>query len=53
MGIKCIPFGRKMDKMAVKITTFSIAKPSKIGIFGLKIYHLATLPLRRIVAQSD
>jgi hypothetical protein len=42
-----------MDKIAIKIATFSIARPSKIDpnrvkftqtlIFGLKIYHLATL----------
>jgi hypothetical protein len=52
MNTKCtkwlqiIPFGSKIYKMAIKIPTSSIARPSKIypnGDFGLKIYHLATL----------
>jgi hypothetical protein len=37
-----------MDKMAIKIPTYSIPglpKFTQTGIFGLKIYHLATLVL--------
>jgi hypothetical protein len=42
----CIPNGSKRDQMAVKYTNLFHSKPLKItqnGIFGLKIYHLATL----------
>jgi hypothetical protein len=45
MAIK-MPNGRNIDKMAINIPTFSIARPFQIypsGIFGLKINHLATL----------
>jgi hypothetical protein len=41
-----IKFGHKIDKMDLKIPASCIATPSKIfqiGIFGSKIYHLATL----------
>jgi hypothetical protein len=30
-------------QMVIKIPTFSIPRPSEIGIFGLKLNHLATL----------
>jgi hypothetical protein len=35
-----IPNGRKIDQMAIKYTNIFHCK---IGIFGLKIYHLANL----------
>jgi hypothetical protein len=42
-----IAFGRKIDKMAIKNTNIFHCKTfqnlPKIGIFVLKIYHLATL----------
>jgi hypothetical protein len=42
-----IPIGRKIYRMAVKyINIIRLQDPPKfiqIGIFGLKIYHLATL----------
>jgi hypothetical protein len=37
--------------MAIKIPAFSILRPSKntkIGIFGLKKYHLATMMLQHL-----
>jgi hypothetical protein len=40
-----IPFGRKIDKMAIKyqhLPLQDLPKITQIGIFGLKIYHLAT-----------
>jgi hypothetical protein len=42
---------RKIDKMATKIPLSSLQdlqKFTQIGIFGLKIYHLATLLRERI-----
>jgi hypothetical protein len=33
----------KYTKCPLKIPTSSTARPPKIGILGLKIYHLATL----------
>jgi hypothetical protein len=33
----------KIDKVNIKYTIISIARSSQIGIFGLQIYHLATL----------
>jgi hypothetical protein len=41
-----IPFGRKMDTTAIKwqhLPLQDLPKFTQIGIFGLKIYHLATL----------
>jgi hypothetical protein len=45
-----IPNDRKIYQIAIKYTNIFIPRPSKIcpniiqiGIFGLKIYHLATL----------
>jgi hypothetical protein len=43
---KNIPSGLKISQMAIKYTTIFNSKGNKnyqIGIFGLKIYHLATL----------
>jgi hypothetical protein len=41
-----VPYGHKIDKLAIKISTSCFAdftKFTKIGSFGLKIYPLATL----------
>jgi hypothetical protein len=46
MAIKYISFGRKVEKMATKIPHLplqDLLKFTRIGIFSLKIYHLATL----------
>jgi hypothetical protein len=43
---KDIIFGRKIDKMATKkqhLPLPDLPKFTQIGIFGLKLYHLATL----------
>jgi hypothetical protein len=47
---KNVPNGNKIYQMIVKyskcplnVPTFSIPRPSKIGLFGVKMYHLATL----------
>jgi hypothetical protein len=40
-----LPFGRKIDKMALKyehLPLQDLPKFTKIGIFGLIIHHLAT-----------
>jgi hypothetical protein len=43
-----IPDGWKIDQMVIKYNSIfhckTIQKVTQIGIFGLKIYHLATLP---------
>jgi hypothetical protein len=42
----CKPNRRNKFQMAIECTNLSIPRPSKIypiGIFGLKIYHLASL----------
>jgi hypothetical protein len=42
-----MPSGRNIDQMAIKYTNIfrrkTLQKIAKICIFGLKIYHLATL----------
>jgi hypothetical protein len=37
-----IPNGRKIGTRNGYIPTFSISRPSKISIFGMQIYHLAS-----------
>jgi hypothetical protein len=43
LGPQVIPNGHKLYRMAVKIPTFSLQNIPKLGFFGLKINHLATL----------
>jgi hypothetical protein len=55
-GHSFFPKGRKIDLMAINYTNiFRLQKTSKFpqsGIFGLKIYHLATLVANQVVKTT-